>query len=79
MALAGGAMGLVNKSNRRWGFVPATIAGIAVNTALFVVVIPTLGLATALAFVPFLLIAASLNAVIATLVYIGVRRRLRTS
>lgn len=79
MALASGAMGLVNKTNRRWGFIPATIAGITVNTALFVVVIPTLGLPAALAFVPFLLVAASLNAGIAALVYIGVRERLRTS
>jgi uncharacterized membrane protein len=79
MALAGGFMGFVNKINRRWGFVPATVVGVVVNTALFIVVIPTLGLSAALAFVPFLLIAAILNAVIAALVYIGVRGRLRTS
>jgi uncharacterized membrane protein len=76
MALAGGVMGLVNKASQKWGFIPATIAGIIINTALFVVVIPTLGWAAALAFVPFLLLAASLNAAVAALVYIGVRGRL---
>jgi uncharacterized membrane protein len=76
MAIAGGVMGLVNKANYKWSFIPATVSGIAINTGLFVVVIPTIGWATALAFVPFLLLAASLNAVVAALAYIGVRGRL---
>lgn len=79
MAMAGGAMGLVNKTDRRWGYIPASAVGVAVNTGLFVVVIPTLGLAAALAFAPLLLLAASLNAVAAALTYLGVRRRLQTS
>lgn len=78
MALAGGVMGLVNKANRKWSFIPAAIAGISINTALSVVVIPTMGWATAVAFVPFLLLAASLNAAVAALTYIGVRGRLPT-
>lgn len=77
MAVAGGVMGLVNKTNYKWSFIPATVSGIAINTGLFVVVIPTIGWAAALAFVPFLLLAASLNAVVAALAYIGVRGRLR--
>lgn len=77
MAIAGGVMGLVNKANYKWSFIPATVSGIAINTGLFVVVIPTIGWAAALAFVPFLLLAASLNAVVAALAYIGVRGRLR--
>jgi len=77
MALAGGVMGLVNKANHKWSYIPATITGVTINTALFVVAIPTIGWAAAVAFVPFLLLAASLNAVIAALAYIGVRGRLR--
>jgi uncharacterized membrane protein len=78
MALAGGAMGLVNKVNKKWGFIPAAIIGVAINTAFVVVVVPLIGWAAALAFVPFLLLAASLNAIIAALVYVGVRgRRIR--
>jgi uncharacterized membrane protein len=76
MALAGGVIGLVNKLNQKWGFIPATIVGIIINTALFVVLIPTMGWAAALAFVPFLLSAASLNVAVAALIYIGVRGRL---
>jgi uncharacterized membrane protein len=76
MAIAGGLMGLVNKANYKWSFIPATVSGVAINTGLFVIAIPTIGWAAALAFVPFLLLAASLNAVIAALAYIGVRGRL---
>ncbi|MFQ6080548.1 MAG: ECF transporter S component [Candidatus Bathyarchaeia archaeon] len=79
MALAGGATGLVNRIDKKWGFIPAAITGVAVNTASVIVVVPLIGWAAALAFVPFLLLAASLNAIIAALVYVGVRaRRIRT-
>jgi hypothetical protein len=75
MALAGGVIGLVNKVNQKWAFIPAILAGITMNTALFVLVIPTMGWTGALAFVPFLLLAASLNAAVAALTYMGVRGR----
>lgn len=75
MALAGGAMGLVNRINKKWGFIPAAITGVAINTAFVVAVVPLIGWAAALAFVPFLLLAASLNAIIAALAYVGVRAR----
>ena len=76
MALAGGAMGLVNKANKKWGFIPAAITGVAINTALSVIMVPTLGWAAMLTVVAFpLLLAASLNAIIAVLVYLGVRGR----
>jgi len=78
MALAGGAVGVVNKTNKKWGFIPATIAGIVINTGAFVIIIPTYGLEAALVFVPFLMLAASLNAIIAALIYISVRRRIKT-
>ena len=80
MALAGGAMGIVNKTNKKWGFIPAAITGVAINTALSVIVVPTMGWATTVTLVTVpLLLAASLNAVLAALIYVGVRnRRLRT-
>ena len=75
MALSGGVMGLINKINHRWGFIPATTVGIVINTGLFVCVIPPLGLSTAFTFIPFLLLASSLNSIIACLTYLGVRDR----
>jgi len=76
MALAGGAMGFVNKSNKKWGFIPAAITAVAINTGLSVMMVPTLGWAVTLSAVAFpLLLASSLNAVLATLVYLGVRAR----
>jgi len=79
MALAGGAMGLINKTNKKWGFIPATIAAVSINTVLSVIMVPTMGWTATLTYVTVpLLLAASLNAVLAALVYVGVRaRRLR--
>jgi len=78
MAIAGGATGLVNKVNYKWGFIPATIIGIAINTALFAIAIPAIGWTAALTFAPFLLLAATLNGIVAALVYVGVRGKLQT-
>lgn len=77
MALTGGTIGLVNRVGHRWGFIPAVVAGIAINTALFPIAVPALGWTASLAFVPFLLVAASLNAIVAALAFVGVRGRLR--
>ena len=79
MALAGGAMGLVNKTNKKWGFIPATITAVSINTVLSVILVPTMGWTATLTYVTVpLLLAASLNAVLAALVYVGLRaRRLR--
>jgi hypothetical protein len=77
MASAGAAIAIVNKSNKKWGFVPAVITGVAINTALVVVVVPSMGWAGALAIAPFLLLAASLNALVAALAYVGLRGKLR--
>jgi len=77
MASAGAMMGLINRVNRSWGFVGAVIAGIAINTGLVVVVVPALGWAATLAFLPFLFLAASLNGIVAALAYVGVRGRLK--
>jgi len=76
MALAGGAMGLVNKTNKKWGFIPATITAVSINTVLSVILVPTMGWTATLTYVTVpLLLAASLNAVLAALVYVGVRAR----
>ncbi len=79
MALAGGAMGLVNKTNKKWGFIPATITAVSINTVLSVILVPTMGWTATLTYVTVpLLLAASLNAVLATIIYVSVRaRRLR--
>ncbi|MBS7643252.1 ECF transporter S component [Candidatus Bathyarchaeota archaeon] len=74
MAVAGGAMGVVNRVNSKWGFIPATLVGIAINTALFPLAAPLFGWVAALTLVaPFLLLAATLNGIIAALGYVGMR------
>ncbi len=76
MALAGAIVGFVNRVNRGWGFVAAIISGIVINTGLFVVAVPAMGWAAAIAFLPFLFLGASLNGIAAALAYVGVRGRL---
>jgi uncharacterized membrane protein len=79
MALAGGAMGLVNKTNRKWGFIPAALTAVAINTGLSVIMVPQMGWEATLSIITIpLLLAASLNAALAAIVYVAVRaRRLR--
>lgn len=77
MASAGGAIGLVNRISYRWGFIPASICGIAINTALFVMAIPALGWAAAIAFAPFLMLASTMNGAVAALAYVSIRGRMR--
>jgi len=73
LAFAGAAVGVVNQ---RWNFVPAVATGIAINTGLVVLAIPALGVAGTLSFMPFLFLAATVNGVVATVVYLTVRWRL---
>ena len=76
MALAGGAMGLLNKTNKKWGFIPASLAAIAINTVLSVIMVPTLGWSVTITVVTIpLLLAATLNAAIAVILYVAVRNR----
>jgi len=77
MALAGGAIGLVNEVNHTWGFVPAAICGITINTSLFVLAAPAIGWAAAITLAPFLLMASTMNGAAAALAYLSVRGRLR--
>lgn len=75
MALAGAAIGTINKIHRTWGFLPALGVGVFINTAFTFVVVPdpNYGLALALAFLPFVFTAAVLNVAVAGLVYVGLR------
>lgn len=56
------------KVSRRFGRLASTGVGIAINTALTVVVIPVLGLGAAIVFVPFIFIGSLVNGVVAYLV-----------
>jgi uncharacterized membrane protein len=78
MTLAGASVGLINKTNGKWGFIPALAIGVAINTLFTFVVVPdpNYGLAVALAFIPFVFTAAVLNVVVAGLSYVGVRGKL---
>lgn len=76
MAFAGWTMGSVNKLSRKiWALISAIIVGVGINTMLFVIIVPVVGWVAALTFAPFLLGGASLNAVMATLAYIGIKVR----
>ena len=69
-------MGLVNKTNKKWGFIPAAITGVAINTVLSLVMLPQMDWPVLLSAVTVpVLLAASLNAVLAAIVYVGVRAR----
>jgi uncharacterized membrane protein len=78
MALAGGAIAIVNRLNKKWGFIPGLIAGVAINTASVVFAVPVITWAGALAFTPILLLGASLNAIVAALAYVALRGKLRS-
>jgi hypothetical protein len=78
MAIAGAAIGATNKINRA-AFMPALAVGVAINTIMVFPLSPLLGpslsagfiVATAIA--PGLLVVATLNALLAGLVYIVLR------
>lgn len=78
MAIAGAAIGQINKLNRV-ALIPALTVGVAINTAMVFPLAPMLGptfdagLIVATAIAPGLLIVASLNAALAGIVYIAVR------
>ncbi len=78
MAIAGAAIGSTNKLNRM-AFVPALAIGVAINTVMVFPMAPLLGptfdagLIVATALAPALLIVATLNAVLAGIVYIALR------
>ncbi len=84
MSLAGAAIGLISRLNKRWGFVPALVTGVIINTILVFPLVPWLaadvnaGLVVALAYAPFLVVAATLNAVVTAIVFAATRGKLKT-
>jgi len=75
LAVAGWVVGFVN---RKWHFLPAVAAGIAINTGLVVLAIPVYGVGATILFAPTLFLAACLDGAFGTLVYLAVRRRLKS-
>jgi hypothetical protein len=76
LAFAGWAIGVINRINESWGFIVALCTGVAINTGLVVVAVPALGWAATLSFIPFLFIAACINALVAGLAYSALRGKL---
>ncbi len=77
LAVAGAVIGWINRLDQRFGYVEGIVAGILINTGLVVVVIPTLGWAATISFVPFLFLAASVNGLVAVAIYLALRGRMR--
>jgi riboflavin transporter len=84
MALAAVAIGLLNKIHKSLGVIVALATGVAINTAIVFPLVPWLaedinvGWLIAIGYAPFLVVAATLNAVVAGIVYLAVRRKLKT-
>ncbi len=76
MALSGAAIALINKINKKWGFIPGLIIGVIINTASVVFAVPVITWAGAIAFAPVLLFGASLNAIVSGIMYIALRGKL---
>ncbi len=79
MALAGAAIGLINKLRRKWAFIPALLIGVVINTVVVIPLAPWLGgleFATTV-IAPPVLIAAALNALVAGLVFVALRGKLK--
>lgn len=74
LAGAGAATGILN---RRFGYAVGVVAGVSINTGLIVLAVPTLGWASTMAFLPFLLFASCVNGIVGALAYIGIRGRIR--
>lgn len=77
LAGAGAVIGAVNRMKSSGSPVVALALGVAINVSLIVVALPVLGWQATLAFAPYLTLAATLNAFVAGLVYVGIRGKLR--
>ena len=76
MAAVGATVGLTNKMiGMSWGYIPAIVVGIAINTALFPLAVPVMGWPGAFLLIPFLAVASTFNGVLAMLVFVAIRRR----
>ena len=68
IALGMGVTGwLTGLTRGRFGLIPATVVAILVNTSLFLLAAPVIGWGGALSLIPYLLVASSVNSVIAAL------------
>jgi len=76
LAGAGFVIGAVNRLRFSCSLVVALALGVAVNVGLIVLAVPVLGWQMTLGFAPFLAFAATLNALVAGLVYFSVRGKL---
>jgi hypothetical protein len=78
MALAGVSIGLAVKMNRTWGFIPGIAVAVIINTVVVFPLSPWIGgMLGAVALVPSLVFAASVNAVIAAVAYVSIRGKFR--
>jgi uncharacterized membrane protein len=78
MALAGVAIALCVKANKTWGFIPGSIAAVIINTVVVFPLAPWLGgIEVAIAFVPALIIGATINVVIAAVAYVAIRGKIK--
>ncbi len=78
MALAGVSIALAVKMNKKWGYIPGIVAAVIINTVVVFPLAPWLGgWVGAVALVPSLVFAASVNAAIAAVAYIGVRGKIK--
>lgn len=77
MGLVGLVVGITNKviSNKNYSFIAALIFGVFINTSLSLILAPWFSLAFSIAIMPFILIAASLNAAVAGILYLALRKR----
>jgi uncharacterized membrane protein len=79
IALGLGAAGaVIGFLNQRWNFVSGIVAGIAINTGLIVLAVPALGWAGVISFLPFLILAACANGIVACVAYLSIRGRLQS-
>jgi uncharacterized membrane protein len=78
MALAGISIALAVKMNKKWGFIPGVIAAIIINTVIVFPLAPWLGgIEVSIALTPALIVAASVNAILAAAVYVAVRGKIK--
>jgi hypothetical protein len=78
MALAGISIALAVKMNKKWGFIPGVIAAIIINTVIVFPLAPWLGgTEVSIALTPALIVAASVNAILAAAVYVAVRGKIK--
>ena len=83
MALAAAAIGFLNKVHKSLAVIPALGAGVAINTVLVFPLVPWLaediniGWLIAIGYAPFLVVAATLNAILAGIIYLAVRRKMK--